>query len=80
MRFTGFPVAAFEFYAGLRADNSKADWAAHRPVYEDSVRGRRAHRRVPRRRHPDGFRGAAGFAEPTLTTDQRWWYSGALKK
>lgn len=38
MGFTGFPAAAFEFYAGLRADNSRAYWTAHRAVYEDSVR------------------------------------------
>lgn len=38
MGFTGFPAAAFAFYAGLRADNSRAYWTAHRAVYEDSVR------------------------------------------
>ena len=38
MRFGGFPAAAFDFYAGLRADNSRSYWAAHRDVYEDSVR------------------------------------------
>ena len=38
MTFDGFPAAAFEFYAGLRADNSRAYWSAHRDVYEDSVR------------------------------------------
>jgi uncharacterized protein (TIGR02453 family) len=38
MRFGGFPAAAFEFYAGLRADNSKSYWTAHRAVYEDAVR------------------------------------------
>jgi len=38
MSFAGFPVAAFEFYAGLRADNSKDYWTAHRAIYEDSVR------------------------------------------
>ena len=38
MNFAGFPAAAFEFYAGLRADNSKDYWTAHRAVYEDSVR------------------------------------------
>jgi uncharacterized protein (TIGR02453 family) len=38
MRFGGFPAAAFEFYAGLRADNSKDYWTAHRAVYDDSVR------------------------------------------
>src|SRR5215471_6275303 len=38
MRFGGFPAAAFDFYAGLRTDNSRSYWAAHRDVYEDSVR------------------------------------------
>jgi uncharacterized protein (TIGR02453 family) len=38
MSFGGFPPAAFEFYAGLQADNSKAYWTTHRGVYEDSVR------------------------------------------
>ena len=38
MEFTGFPAAAFGFYAGLQADNSKAYWTAHRAVYEESVR------------------------------------------
>jgi uncharacterized protein (TIGR02453 family) len=38
MRFGGFPRAAFDFYAGLDADNSRTYWAAHRDVYEDSVR------------------------------------------
>jgi uncharacterized protein (TIGR02453 family) len=36
--FNGFPAAAFEFYAGLRADNSRAYWSAHRDVYENCVR------------------------------------------
>jgi len=36
--FTGFQDAAFAFYAGLAADNSRSYWAAHRDVYEDSVR------------------------------------------
>jgi uncharacterized protein (TIGR02453 family) len=38
MRFGGFPAAAFDFYAGLRADNSRTYWAAHRDVYQDAVR------------------------------------------
>jgi uncharacterized protein (TIGR02453 family) len=38
MRFGGFPGAAFDFYAGLGADNSRTYWAAHRDVYEDAVR------------------------------------------
>lgn len=38
MSFGGIPAAAFDFYAGLRADNSKAYWTAHRDVYESAVR------------------------------------------
>ena len=38
VKFGGFPAAAYDFYAGLRADNSKAYWLAHRPVYEEAVR------------------------------------------
>lgn len=37
--FTGFPVAALDFYDDLEADNSKAFWAAHKAVYDDCVRG-----------------------------------------
>jgi uncharacterized protein (TIGR02453 family) len=36
--FTGFPGEAFDFYAGLLADNSKGYWAAHRDAYERCVR------------------------------------------
>jgi uncharacterized protein (TIGR02453 family) len=36
--FRGWPVEAVEFYEGLRADNSKAYWTAHKAVYEDLVR------------------------------------------
>ena len=32
MSFAGFPAAAFDFYAGLAADNSKAYWTARRDV------------------------------------------------
>jgi uncharacterized protein (TIGR02453 family) len=38
MGFTGFPAAAFTFYEGLRADNTRAYWSEHRDVYEMSVR------------------------------------------
>jgi uncharacterized protein (TIGR02453 family) len=38
MAFSGFPVAAFEFYEGLAADNSKTYWTAHKDVYEEAVR------------------------------------------
>ena len=37
--FTGFPVAALDFYDDLEADNSRAFWAAHKAVYDDCVRG-----------------------------------------
>ncbi len=36
--FEGFPPAALAFYAGLRADNTKAYWEAHRHVWEDAAR------------------------------------------
>jgi len=38
VKFTGVPVAALDFYEDLEADNSKAFWAAHKHVYEQSVR------------------------------------------
>jgi uncharacterized protein (TIGR02453 family) len=38
MGFTGFSDEAFEFYEGLRADNSKTYWAAHKETYESAVR------------------------------------------
>ncbi|MEO8776271.1 MAG: DUF2461 domain-containing protein [Candidatus Nanopelagicales bacterium] len=37
-RFGGFPTAAFDFYDGLGADNSKTYWNAHRQMYDDAVR------------------------------------------
>lgn len=33
-----FTPAAFAFYEGLAADNTKAYWAAHKSVYEQAVR------------------------------------------
>jgi uncharacterized protein (TIGR02453 family) len=36
--FAGFSDEAFEFYEGLRADNSKTYWQAHKQVYESRVR------------------------------------------
>jgi uncharacterized protein (TIGR02453 family) len=39
MAFDGFPDEALAFYAGLRADNSKAYWTAQKDVYESAVRG-----------------------------------------
>jgi len=38
VKFGGFPVAALDFYDDLEADNSKSFWAAHKHVYEESVR------------------------------------------
>ena len=38
MIFSGIPLAALDFYEDLEADNSKAFWAAHKHVYEASVR------------------------------------------
>lgn len=37
-RFTGFPVAAFEFYDSLALDNTRAWWTAHKAEYESVVR------------------------------------------
>jgi uncharacterized protein (DUF2461 family) len=39
MEFTGFRDEAFAFYDGLRADNSKTYWTAHKHVYDECVRG-----------------------------------------
>ncbi len=38
MQFTGFPVAALDFYDDLEVDNSKSFWDAHRAVYEEAVK------------------------------------------
>ena len=38
MSFDGFPEAALDFYEGLVADNSKAYWTDHKPVYDAAVR------------------------------------------
>ncbi|HET9727769.1 MAG TPA: DUF2461 domain-containing protein [Acidimicrobiia bacterium] len=38
MTFTGWKPAAIKFYEGLEADNSKAYWEAHKPVYEQEVK------------------------------------------
>jgi uncharacterized protein (TIGR02453 family) len=35
--FTGFPVAALDFYDDLEVDNTKSFWEAHRAVYKESV-------------------------------------------
>ncbi|MGN6253256.1 MAG: DUF2461 domain-containing protein [Marmoricola sp.] len=36
--FTGFPVAAFDFYDDLELDNTKSFWEAHKGIYAASVR------------------------------------------
>jgi len=36
--FTGFPVAALDFYDDLELDNTKSFWAAHKKVWEECVR------------------------------------------
>ena len=38
MAFTGFPVAALDFYDDLEVDNTKSFWEAHKHVYNESVR------------------------------------------
>ena len=37
MSFTGFPVAALDFYDDLEMDNTKSFWEAHREVYKNAV-------------------------------------------
>jgi uncharacterized protein (TIGR02453 family) len=39
MAFDGWTARALEFYEGLAADNSRAYWTRHKPVYESDVRG-----------------------------------------
>jgi uncharacterized protein (TIGR02453 family) len=36
--FTGFPVAALDFYDDLEIDNTRSFWEAHKQVYKDAVR------------------------------------------
>src|SRR5687768_12659458 len=38
MEFTGFPVAALDFYNDLERDNTKSFWAAHKDVYDTCVK------------------------------------------
>jgi uncharacterized protein (TIGR02453 family) len=38
MGFDGFPASAFEWFAGIERDNSRAYFTAHRDVYERDVR------------------------------------------
>ncbi len=37
MSFTGFPVAALDFYDDLEMDNTKSFWEANRAVWKDAV-------------------------------------------
>jgi uncharacterized protein (TIGR02453 family) len=36
--FTGFPVAALDFYDDLEMDNTRSFWTAHKEVYEQAVK------------------------------------------
>jgi uncharacterized protein (TIGR02453 family) len=36
--FTGFPVAALDFYDDLEVDNTKSYWEKHKQVYDESVK------------------------------------------
>jgi uncharacterized protein (TIGR02453 family) len=36
--FSGFPVAALDFYDDLEMDNTKAFWTAHKEIYESAVK------------------------------------------
>ena len=36
--FSGFPVAALDFYDDLETDNTRSFWEAHKQVYADAVR------------------------------------------
>ena len=38
MSFTGFPVAALDFYDDLEMDNTKSFWEAHKAVWTESVK------------------------------------------
>lgn len=38
MEFTGFPVAALDFYDDLEVDNTRSFWEKHRGVYEEAVK------------------------------------------
>jgi uncharacterized protein (TIGR02453 family) len=37
MAFSGWPADAVEFFRGLAADNTRAYWTAHKPVYDACV-------------------------------------------
>ena len=36
--FTGFPVAALDFYDDLEMDNTKSFWSAHKATYDEAVK------------------------------------------
>jgi len=36
--FTGFPLAALDFYDDLEMDNTRSFWEAHKKVYDEAVR------------------------------------------
>lgn len=38
MTFSGFPVAALDFYDDLEMDNTRSFWEAHKAAYRDAVR------------------------------------------
>ncbi len=38
MEFTGFPVAAFDFYDDLEVDNTRSFWEANKAVYDEAVK------------------------------------------
>ena len=38
MEFTGFPVAALDFYDDLEVDNTKSYWEKHKQVYDEAVK------------------------------------------
>ena len=38
MEFSGFPVAALDFYDDLEVDNTKSFWDAHKAVYDEHVK------------------------------------------
>jgi uncharacterized protein (TIGR02453 family) len=38
VEFTGFPVAALDFYEDLEMDNTRSFWEAHKAVYAESVK------------------------------------------
>ena len=39
MAFSGWPMAAIDFYDGLEEDNSRDYWLANKAVYDDAVKG-----------------------------------------